>query len=85
MKFVFNEKHFDWDANTALYELKIEHQFLIKESEINEKGNAFLHQKVLQAIQEIKEYLNTLDVNLKPIKRFKDYMVIECEFTERKD
>lgn len=77
MKFICNEKQFDWDRATALYEIKIEHEFLVSEEEAND---GLLQIKVLAAIQEIKEYLNSLDVNLKPIKRLKDPMIIDGEW-----
>lgn len=77
MKFICNEKQFDWDRATALYEIKIEHEFLVSEEEAHD---GLLQIKVLAAIQEIKEYLNSLDVNLKPIKRLKDPMIIDGEW-----
>lgn len=91
MKFICNEKSFDWKAQAAIYEIKIQHEFYIQESEISKLDlnckNSFetlMRDRFNKALMEIKEYLNSLDYNLQPIKKLKDPSIIEGEFQETK-
>lgn len=91
MKFVCNEKGFDFKSQVAIYEIKIHHEFYIQESEISNLAlnckNSFetlMRSRFNKALMEIKEYLNSLDYNLQPIKKLKDPSIIEGEFYEDK-